>query len=70
MLKNPLRKPIFPMEKDRYIQANGILHFELGPTCESVLLADEGVKQVTRLHELLVPLIVPLGHFEPGWNFL
>jgi hypothetical protein len=66
ILINPFRNPISPMDQDRYFQAYGILYLEPRPTYESVLGADEGIEQITRLYEFLVPFIIPLGHIKPG----
>jgi hypothetical protein len=68
ILKNPLRRPIFPMNLNGYSKASGVLHLKSCPANEPVLCADEGMEQIASLHHFLVALIVSLGDIKPGPN--
>jgi hypothetical protein len=70
ILKNPLRKTIFPMNLNRDSEAHGILYLESCPAGESVLGADKSIKKVASFHHFLVALVVSLGNLKAGPDVL
>jgi hypothetical protein len=66
ILKNPLGITIFSMDLNGDSKTDRIFHFEPCSANESVLGADEGMKQVARFHHFLVAVVVSFGDIEPG----
>ena len=70
ILKNKLRRTIFPMDMVWYSEAYSILPVIPCSTDEPVLGANEGMKQITGLHHFFVALVVSLRDVRPSAEVL
>jgi len=69
ILKNKLRRTIFPMDLSWYSEAYSILHVILCSTDEPVLGAKEGMKQITGLHHFFAAPVASLRDVKPSSGF-